>query len=371
MNREIIQESRILAIDDKPANVLLLQRMLQQGGYQNFCGVTDSRKALATFAEFKPDLVALDLRMPHIDGFEFLRSVRLWLPEDSFVPVLVVTAESSLKTKQEALALGAKDYLAKPIDVNELLLRVYNLLETRWLHRKLAGQNEALEIRVRERTRDLEEAQWEILDRLALASELRDDDTGRHTHRVGILSAMLAEAVGLPPDQVNLIRRAAPLHDLGKIGVPDGILLKPASLTVEERERVKSHTNMGARILSGSRFPILQMAERIALYHHEHWNGSGYHGLKGEDIPVEARIVSIADVFDVILHARPYKVAQTMEAAWEALRKGRGNQFDPRLVDVFLSVIAKESITRLSQSLELDSSTTVTTATPVPVHSNQ
>jgi putative two-component system response regulator len=218
---------------------------------------------------------------------------------------------------------------------------------------------------------DLEEAQWEILDRLALASELRDDDTGRHTRRVGLLSSLLAEAIGWPPDEVNLIRRAAPLHDVGKIGVPDGILLKPGALTPDEREIVKAHAGLGARILAASRFPILQMAENIARYHHEHWDGGGYHGLVGEAIPLAARIVSIADVFDVVMHARPYKPAQSMETALHAIRQGRGRQFDPQCVDAFLTLVAKESLTSLSAALESWSSEPLSILPPVRAAADQ
>lgn len=351
MKQDILENSRILAIDDQTANLLLLERMLKQGGYQHFLGLADSRKALATFSEFKPDLVLLDLRMPNIDGFQFLRSVRLWLPEDSLVPVLVLTADASIKARQDALALGAKDVLSKPLQLNEFLLRVYNLLETRWLHMKLERQNQALEERVRERTQHLHEAQGEILDRLAKASELKDDESGLHTQRVGLASALLAQASGQSAEYVALIRRAAPLHDIGKIGVPDAILLKPGSLTTEEWLQVKKHTEVGGRILSGSRFPILQMAERIALFHHEHWDGSGYGGLRGEEIPLEARIVTIADVFDVVMHARPWRVAQGVGAATEVIKQGRGAQYDPALADAFMRLVAKGSLARLMEAL--------------------
>jgi len=352
MQKDIVQNSRILIVDDKHENVVLLERMLRQGGYRYLWGIEDSRKALTAFSEFQPDLVALDLRMPHMDGFAFLNQVRSRIPEDDFVPVLVLTADASVKAKREALAAGAKDFLSKPFDMPEVLLRIYNLLETRWLHARISEANRTLEQRVKERTRELEEAQREILERLALAAELRDDDTGQHTQRVGKLSALLAQAIGLPEDQVDLIRQAAPLHDVGKIGVPDHILLKPGPLTPEERERIKSHAGMGARILSGSRFAILQMAERIALYHHEHWNGAGFHALAGESIPLEARIVALADAFDVITHSRPYKAAQSVSAAIRIMIEQKGKQFDPNLVDVFVKLERSNDLTRLSEALQ-------------------
>jgi putative two-component system response regulator len=338
MQKEIIQNSRILIIDDQPENVLLLERTLRNAGYQHLATLTDSRKVLSTFTEFKPDLVATDLRMPYIDGFSLIKQLRMWVPAGTYIPVLVLTADNSRQAKQEALALGAKDLLTKPIDLAEALLRIYNLLETRWLHVELRKHTEELEEKVRARTKDLEQAQLEILQRLALAAEYRDDCTGQHTQRVGEQAALLARAINLPKDHVELIRRAAPLHDVGKIGIPDGILLKPGKLTSDEYSQIKLHTDIGKIILSGSSFPILQLAESIALYHHERWDGKGYYGLKETAIPLEARIVSIVDVFDVITHSRPYKPAQTIEAALHAIIQEREKQFDPRLVDVFLEL---------------------------------
>jgi putative two-component system response regulator len=351
MRKEIVQNSRILIIDDQPENVLLLERMLHQGGYRNIKGITDSRKALATFSEYQPDLVALDLRMPQVDGIAVLKQIRSRIPDGTFLPVLILTADNSPKAKQEALSLGAKDFITKPLDLSEVLLRIYNLLETRWLHVELHRHSITLEEKVRDRTRDLEEAQLEILQRLALAAEYRDDCTGRHTQRVGHLSALLGEAIELPRDQIELIRRAAPLHDVGKIGIPDAILLKPSTLTKEEHVKVKSHTDIGRTILSGSKFPILQMAERIALYHHERWDGRGYYGLAGSEIPLEARVVAVADVFDVITHARPYKEAQSTEAALDSLRQERGKQFDPNLVDVFTQLHVLNDLGKLGDAL--------------------
>jgi putative two-component system response regulator len=352
MQQEIIQKSRILLIDDVAANVALLSEILRDAGYSQIRSVTDSRLALAAFSDFQPDLVALDLEMPHVDGFEFLRQVRPLIREGDFIPILVLTGDASSKAKREALTLGARDFLAKPLDLTEVRLRIYNLLEIRWLHANLREANQTLEEKVRARTREAEEAQLEILHRLALASDLRDDVTGEHTERVGWLAALLAQIVGLSQDQVELIYRAAPLHDVGKIGIPDHILLKPGSLSKEEWERIKRHTEMGGELLSGSRFRLLQMAEQIARFHHERWDGKGYQGLKGEAIPLEARIVSIVDTFDVITHDRPYKVAESIEMALSKIRDERGKQFDPDLVDTFLRVEPEKDLDRLKQALE-------------------
>jgi putative two-component system response regulator len=352
MDKEIILNSSILIIDDQAENVKLLERLLRKVGYTRLLGVTDSRKVLAEFSEFQPDLVAMDLRMPNVDGFALLKQLRSRIPNYSFVPVLILTADNTRKAKQEALALGAKDFLTKPYDVEEALLRIYNLLETRWLHVELQQHNLVLEQKVSQRTRDLERAQLEILQRLARAAEYRDDCTGQHTHRVGNLAAVLARAVGLSKDDVELIRLAAPIHDVGKIGIPDQVLLKPSQLTEAEYTQIKTHTEIGRIILSGSSFAILQMAERIALYHHERWDGQGYNGLAGDKIPIEARIVSIVDVFDVITHARPYKEAQSTEFAISSIREGSGTQFDPSLANCFCDLAQAGDLCKLSEALE-------------------
>jgi putative two-component system response regulator len=354
MQKEIVQTSRILIVDDQPANVLLLERTLRGAGYTNLAGITDPREALRTFTEFQPDLVAMDLRMPHVDGFALLKQLRSRMPAGTFVPVLVLTADTSRKAKQEALALGAKDFLTKPIDVAEALLRIYNLLETRWLYVELQRHSETLEEKVRLRTSELEQAQLEILQRLALAAEYRDDCTGQHTQRVGQWAALLGRSIGLSKEHVELIRLAAPLHDVGKIGIPDGILLKPSKLTAEEYVQIKRHTDIGRIILSGSKFPILRMAERIALYHHERWDGAGYYGLKGEAIPLEARMVSIVDVFDVITHSRPYKEASSIEVALDVIEQEKEKQFDPELVKSFLGLHRTDGLTELEDRLNQD-----------------
>jgi putative two-component system response regulator len=351
MRKEIIRNSRILFIDDQPEIIVVLQAILHQGGYVHLKGITDSRNALTAFSDFCPDLVALDLRMPNVDGFALLKQFRSRIPQGALVPVLVFTADSSRNAREQALSLGAKDFVTKPLDATEVRLRIYNLLETRWSYSTLQQDKAALEEKVRDRTRDLQEAQLEILQRLARAAEYRDDCTGQHTMRVSHLAGLLGRAIGLPAEHLELLRRAAPLHDVGKIGIPDAILLKPGKLTEEEYIQIKTHTEIGCMILSGSKFPILQMAERIALYHHERWDGDGYHGLIGDAIPLEARIVSLVDAFDVITHARPYKEAETAAAAMECIVGESGKQFDPALVDVFTQLQPSEDLGRLSEAI--------------------
>ena len=344
------KSARILIVDDEAANVMLLEHILEGEGYHNYESVLDPRQVLPLFLACPPDLILLDIRMPHLDGFAVMSQLRHRIAESVFLPIVVLTADVTSDTKQAALEAGASDFLTKPIDVTEVLLRIKNLLRTRSLHVQVQNQNQILEDRVRERTRDLEEAQREILhtasglreaqletlERLALASEYRDDDTGQHVHRVSFSSAQIARALELPDETVELIRKAAPLHDVGKIGIPDNVLLKPGKLTPEEWEMMKTHTLIGSRILSRSRFPLLQMAEEIALTHHEKWDGTGYSpGLKEEAIPLSSRIVAVADVFDALTHERPYKSAWTIGEALDEIESQSGRHFDPHIVTAF------------------------------------
>jgi len=334
-----LNRSSILVVDDEPANVHLLDRFLKEAGFSEIRTTTDSRQALRLFEEQKPDIVLLDLLMPFLDGFAVMRQLSEAAPPDTYVPILVLTADITNETKQRALSSGAKDFLTKPLDLTEVLLRVRNLLETRRLYAQIRADNEQLEQRVSERTRELEESKYEILDRLATACEYRDYATGEHTRRVGELSAAIAEMQGAPAWQTQLIRRTAPLHDIGKIGIPDAILLKPAKLERAEFEIMKTHTVIGARILSGSSYPLLQMAESIALTHHERWDGAGYpQGLAALAIPFEGRVVALADAFDALIHERPYKRGWSLEQAFAEIRRQSGKQFDPELVSALARI---------------------------------
>ncbi len=338
-----LKDAAILVVDDEGSNVLLLKRLLTQAGYTNVRSTTDPRQVLSLYSAAPPDLILLDLHMPHLDGFAVMEALAPQIPAGTYLPILVLTADITPEAKRRALAIGAKDFLTKPFDHTEVLLRIRNLLETRYLHRQLQGQNRLLEEKVRERTLELEEARIEILERLAVAAEYRDDATGQHAQRVGQTAAALAHGVGLAETQVELIRRAAPLHDIGKIGIPDGILLKPGALTGEEFEIMKAHTIIGARILSGSRFPLLQLAEEIALTHHERWDGTGYpRGLRDEQIPLAGRIVAIADAFDAMTSDRPYRKALSWAEVWDLLWGGAGTQWDEQLVRTFAATMSEE-----------------------------
>jgi len=326
---ELFLDACILIVDDELPNVRFLEVLLRQAGYGNVHSVMDSREIVTQFLRHQPDLILLDLHMPDVNGMEVMARLRPLVPSGVYLPILVLTADTTTQAKREALAAGAKDFLSKPLDVTEVLLRVQNLLDTR-------SQHLFLEQRVRERTRELEASELETVERLARAAEYRDDDTGLHTHRVGRIAGQIATAMNLRQSDIEIIRMAAPLHDVGKIGIHDSILLKPARLTAEEFEIMKQHTVIGARILSGSRSRWLQVAEEIALSHHERWDGKGYPGaLSGEEIPLTGRVVAVADVFDALAHARPYKAAwPVLDAAGEILAQS-GKQFDPEVVAAF------------------------------------
>lgn len=342
MNEELLRESRILIVDDQVDNVHLLERLLNRRGFVNLRSITDPRLFFPTLAEFQPDLILLDLQMPFLDGYEILEQLSLTLSDEVYLPVLVLTANIGPEAKKRALELGAKDFLHKPFESTEVVLRIRNLLHTRHLHQRVLDDNLALEFRVRERTRELEEAKLEMLFRLARAAEFRDDNTGNHQHRVGSTTALIAERLGLPADQVETLRLAALLHDIGKIGIPDAVLLKPGKLTPDEFHLMQQHTTIGAAILTGSRYPVLIAAEEIALTHHEHWDGQGYpHGLAGEAIPLAGRIVAVADVFDALTHERSYKEAWPVTRAANEITRMSGLHLDPNVVRVFLDLVAE------------------------------
>jgi putative two-component system response regulator len=337
MLHDIFPDARILIVDDQPANVSLLERLLRQTGYADLHTTTDSRQVIGMVVALQPDIVLLDLHMPQVDGFAVLQDLRALLPPEEYFPILVLTADVTPQAKQRALTLGANDFVTKPFDMVEVLLRIRTLLATRSLHRQLQQQAQVLEERVQERTAELAAAQIEIVERLAQAAEYRDDVTGQHTQRVGRAAARMAAALGLPKDDVDRILRAAPLHDVGKIGIPDAILLKRGKLTVEEFDHMKRHTTIGARLLAGSRHMLLQCAAEIALTHHERWDGSGYpRGLRGTAIPLNGRIVAVADVFDALTSERPYKRAWSTEEALAEIQRQSGRQFDPDVVAAFM-----------------------------------
>jgi putative two-component system response regulator len=320
--------AHILVIDDEETNIRLMRKFLQHAGYHSIAVLTDPTRIEEEMAARPPDLVLLDLRMPGRDGLAVLKTLNDKITREQ-LPVLVVTGDPSVNVRRAALTLGARDFVTKPLDLTELTLRVRNQLEMRQLYSDVQRQ--------------LEEARVEMIERLAVAAEYRDDDTGRHTIRVGELAAALARALGLRDNYVRVLERAARLHDIGKIGIPDALLLKRSPLSEGEMTVMRTHPTIGGRILGGSMAPVLQLAEIIALTHHERWDGRGYpEKLAGDEIPLAGRIVAVADAYDALTNDRPYRPAQSAATALMEIAAHSGTQFDPAVVDALFSVVGVE-----------------------------
>lgn len=350
MTNDKARPGKILVVDDEPANVQLIRRLLTRAGYPDLECTTDPTQVEAMYRDLEPDLILLDLHMPALDGFEVMRRLSGLIPSDEYVPILVLTADVMQESKRKALVGGAKDFLAKPFDPSEVLARVANLLETRHLYLQLRRHNEELEDTVRERTaavweivgalegakKDLRLAQEETIHSLVLAAEYRDDDTSRHIERMSRYCSIIAAGLGFDSERRDTIRLASKMHDVGKIGVSDVILLKPGKLTDEEYEAVKQHAQIGYEILSGATSELARMAATIAWTHHEKVDGSGYpRGLAGSDIPLEGRIAAVADVFDALSSDRIYRRAHPLTEALVIMSAGRNAHFDGEILDVF------------------------------------
>lgn len=334
-----IKMAKILIVDDNPTNVLLLKKMLEIFGYNNVKSLTDSREVIDLYKIYEPDLILLDLKMPYLDGFEVLEKLNEII-EDDYLSVIIITAQNDKENRLKALKLGAKDFIGKPFDNAEVMMRIRNMLEIRLLQKQVKENNKQLKDRVKDRTRQLEGLQIELIERLLRAAEFRDNDTGNHVSRIGAYAFELGKAAGFSFEFCDMLMYASMMHDMGKVGIPDSILLKPDKLDDEEWEKMKTHTDKGAQIMAGSSFELIQLAEQIALCHHERWDGKGYpRGLKGEEIPVAGRVTAICDVFDVLLSDRPYKKAWPLEYVVEEIKKGSGTHFDPYLTEVFLDNI--------------------------------
>ena len=357
----------IMLIDDEPINIKVARRYLQEAGYRDFIAVTDSTIAMDEILAHRPDVIVLDVMMPRINGIDLLTSIRS-SPHTAHIPVLILTANCERETRLRALDAGATDFLEKPVDPAELLPRVRNSLTIKAHHDQLERQAEELEAAVQKRSAVLAASRLEVVQCLARAAEFRDDNTGRHVLRVGRYSGVIGRALGLAEDFVNLLELAAQLHDVGKIGIPDSVLLKAGSLTPEEFDIVqrhcgfgkrvfesaseqesmllRQHSKLGAQMLNCTSSPLIQIAARAALTHHERWDGTGYPiGLAGEDIPIEGRIVAVADVFDALSSRRPYKPAFPLAKCFQILEEGRGKHFDPTVLDAFES--ARDQIVQI------------------------
>ncbi len=339
MAEQIHADAHILIIDDEPSIVRLLTRTLEDAGYSAPQGFTNPKQALASFDAMAPDLIVLDINMPIMTGYDFLSDLSQRLNEDTFLPVLMISGLPEPETRLQALQAGANHFLTKPIDLKVFTAHVRSLLETRFMSLRVNEVRGVLEELVRRRTAQLQQAHGEILDRLGRVAEYRDDATGQHTDRVGRLCGLLAFELGLPQERAHLIARTAPLHDLGKVAIADNVLLKRGPFDDNERESMRKHSALGAKLLSGGTSELVQMAEEIALFHHERWDGQGYPcGLEMDEIPMTARIVAVADAFDALTHERPYKEAWTVPDAMSEIERERGGQFDPQVVDALLDL---------------------------------
>ncbi|GAA4017040.1 HD domain-containing phosphohydrolase [Actimicrobium antarcticum] len=336
MTPDLIERSSIFIVDDEQANLRLLNKLLARQGYHHLVPIQDSREVLARYQAQRPDLILLDISMPHLDGYQVMAQLNA-LNDPFMPPIIVITAEYSREQILKALTLGARDLIGKPFDHNELLMRVRNLLDVQLAQRLLHDQKAVLEDMVRMRTEDLKQTRLQVVRRLGRVAEYRDNETGLHIVRMSQVSALLARSMGWSADQCELMLHASPMHDIGKIGIRDEILLKPGKLTVSEFNIMKTHASIGADMLAGDDSELLQLAHTIALSHHEKWDGSGYPGgLIGQAIPMAGRIVAVADVFDALTSSRPYKEAWPVDKAVAYITENSGKHFDPDVVVHFL-----------------------------------
>jgi len=338
----MFDDIKILAVDDDNFNLQIIKAMLEEVSATIYTAGNGKEALELLDATPDIDIVLLDLQMPVMNGFETLQRIKLNATQMN-IPVIVVTADQQEVTR--VLGLGANDFLAKPFNPDELRLRVMNHIQSKRYQDIANNMVMLLDQEVAKKTADLQEAlelsqeaEYEICLRLGRASEFRDMETGMHTRRISEISKSLALLAGLSEEEAELLRFASPLHDVGKIGIPDRILLKPGRLDENEMQIMKLHTTIGGRILSeGERFPSLEAGQIVALQHHEKWDGSGYPtGMKGEDIHIFARIVMVADVFDALASDRPYKKAFPIEKIVEIMEEGREQFFDPRLLQLFM-----------------------------------
>ncbi len=338
IEEKIIKEAKILIVDDQPANVTLIEKMLDIEGYINVIATTDPTQVESIYLEQNSDLVLLDLNMPVMDGYQVLAKIREVDPD--YPPIIVLTAQIDRDSRIKALDLGARDFLAKPFDRVELMTRIRNMLEVRIMAKAMKNQNKILDAMVQERTKELNDTRLEVIRRLGRAAEYRDDITGFHIIRMSRYSQILAIAAGMPEADAEMLLNASPMHDIGKIGIPDNVLLKPGKLDTEEWKIMQTHVDIGVEILSGSNSDLMDMAAEVAQNHHEKWDSSGYpRALAGEDIPFTGRVVAIADVFDALTTKRSYKKAWSIEEAVDFLKEQRGKHFEARLVDLFLEIL--------------------------------
>ena len=318
----------VLVVDDMTDNIDILRGILKS--YYDVRIAKSGAMALKSIESKIPDLVLLDIMMPGMNGYEVCREIKR-NPETAHVPVIFITAMTSVEDERKGFEVGAVDFITKPITPLTTIARVAN-------HIALADQDKRNKLIIKQRTAQLEESLVAAVKMLSEAGTYNDEDTGSHMWRMADYCALLARKAGFNEEEVERIRLAAPMHDTGKIGIPDSILKAPRKLTPEEWEIMKQHPTIGSDILGNSKSPLFQMASEIALAHHERWDGSGYpNGLVGEEIPITARIVALADVFDALTMERPYKKAWPLQEAYDYIRENAGSHFDPNLVNLFIT----------------------------------
>ncbi len=326
---ELTKAQTILIVDDEPNNLKVLQHILKQSYELVFA--TDGEKALRAAEKHAPNLILLDIMMPKMDGYEVCRHLKA-NPATAKIPIIFVTGLSAEEDESKGFAVGGVDYITKPVSAPVVKARVKT-------HLALHDQQMTCEATVHHRTEELEESHRAAIYMLGEAGHYNDSDTGTHIWRMAAYAAAIARAAGWPVEQARMLEMAAPMHDTGKIGIPDAILKKPAKLNSEEWVIMKTHTSIGHSILSQSEAPLFKMAADIALAHHEKWNGTGYpNGQEAERIPECARIVAIADIFDALTMRRPYKKAWSTEASLAEIKKSSTTHLDPHLVALFLSI---------------------------------
>jgi putative two-component system response regulator len=331
-----LSNSIVLLVDDTKTNIDVLVQALR--GYHRLGVALNGADALSFAREKTPDLILLDIMMPGMDGFEVCQALKADTATRD-IPVIFITAMDDLRHKTRGFEFGAVDYITKPFDVTEVRARVKTHLTLKHAQEILKDQNTILERMVAEQTLELKMTQIEIIDRLGMAAEFRDTDTGLHIKRMSKFCRLMGKQMGMPSERYDTLDLASTMHDVGKIGISDTILLKPGRLSDEEWVAMRTHSAIGAKLLSGSNSPLLNVAREIADTHHERWDGSGYHrGLKGEEIPLFGRITCLCDVFDALISVRPYKEAWTFENAIAEIQAGSGTFFDPELVELFMKL---------------------------------
>jgi len=352
-----LSQPKIMMVDDEKLNIYVVAEYLKADGYRDLIYTDEPFQALWLASRERPDAILLDIHMPRLSGFDILKQIRADA-DLARTPVVILTSSTDDDVKLRALELGATDFLQKPVHSGELLARLRNILMAKAYQDHLRHYSEALEAAVRQRTAELEASRQDVIHCLARAAEYRDDDTGHHVIRVGRYARVIGEQLGMDLASLELLEHAAKLHDIGKIGIPDAILLKPCQLTTaefatmqkhsnfgkriidrmadNEPDQLRQHAELGSKILNAGRSQLLTLAMKIALTHHERWDGTGYPlGLAGTDIPLEGRITAVADVFDALSTRRPYKPAFPLDKCFSIMAEGRESHFDPNVLDAF------------------------------------